>query len=279
MILDKIVATKKERLKEQKKQLSLEFIREKALAQALENRKAQETADADALQQAPAPYFRFGKALKKAKGLALIAELKKASPSKGLIRENFDYVRIAQEYEAYGASCLSVLTEEDYFLGSPAYLKEIREKVKIPLLRKDFIIDPYQIYEAVLLGADAILLIARILEEERGRAFYQLATSLGLDCLFEVHNEAEVAQVLRMGAQIVGVNNRDLSTFQVDLGLSERLGAQIPPSCIKVSESGLHQRADLEKVWGYAFDAVLVGEALMRSENLKETLAEWMQAF
>jgi indole-3-glycerol phosphate synthase len=212
--------------------------------------------------------------------VALIAEVKKASPSAGLIRPDFDPVVIAREYEAAGASCLSVLTDEKFFQGSLEYLKLIRAAVKLPLLRKDFIIDERQILEAVEWGADAILLIAAILSDSRLRQFHTLAIEAGLAVLVEVHDGAELDHALAAGAQIIGVNNRDLKTFKVDLATTERLAARIthhasritPP--LLVAESGIHARADVERLAKCGAQAILVGESLMRHADIAANVRE-----
>ena len=204
--------------------------------------------------------------------VALIAEVKKASPSKGVICENFDPVRIACEYEAAGASCLSVLTDEKFFQGSLDYLRQIRQAVRLPLLRKDFIIDERQILEAIEWGADAILLIVAILDDARLRQFRELAESAGLAALVEVHDEAELDRALATGATLLGVNNRNLKTFQVDLATTERLAAKLHSSPasgrLLVAESGIHTRADVERLKRAGSGAILVGESLMRSGDL-----------
>jgi indole-3-glycerol phosphate synthase len=202
--------------------------------------------------------------------LALIAEVKKASPSAGVICKDFDPVRIAIEYELAGASCLSVLTDERFFQGDLEYLRDIRAAVKLPLLRKDFIIDERQILEAVEWGADAILLIAAILDDERLRHFHTLAAEAGLAVLVEVHDEAELDRAVAIGAPLIGVNNRDLKTFQVSLGTTERIAnrlrstAKAPDDVLLVSESGIHTRDDVRRVARCGAGAVLVGESLVR---------------
>lgn len=206
--------------------------------------------------------------------IALIAEVKKASPSAGVLCGNFDPVRIAQEYEAAGASCLSVLTDEKFFQGSLDYLRQIRAAVKLPLLRKDFIIDERQILEAVEWGADAILLIAAILDDARLKHFHALATEAGMTALVEVHDEAELDRALALSAALIGVNNRNLKTFQVDLATTERLAkilfapATARRSVILVAESGIHTRADVERVAKHGAGAILVGESLIRSGDI-----------
>jgi indole-3-glycerol phosphate synthase len=201
---------------------------------------------------------------------ALIAELKKASPSAGLIRPDFDAARIAREYEAAGAACLSVLTDEKFFQGSPDDLRRVRAAVKLPLLRKDFIIDERQILEAAELGADAVLLIARILDDRALQQLHGLAAGAGLAALVEVHDEAELDRALAAGARLIGVNNRDLDTFQVDPGVTERLAARLArhPAARQiwlVAESGIHSRADALRAQRAGAGAVLVGEALLRN--------------
>jgi indole-3-glycerol phosphate synthase len=205
--------------------------------------------------------------------VGLIAEVKKASPSKGVIRADFDPVRIAEEYEAAGADCLSVLTDERYFQGSLAYLRAVRAAVSLPLLRKDFIIDERQILEAVEWGADAILLIVAILSDEDLRHFHDLADAAGLTALVEVHDDEELDRALRVGARLVGVNNRDLKTFRVDLGTTERLALRMRQADpvqdrLLVAESGIESRADVLRLKGCGAGAILVGESLMRAERI-----------
>jgi indole-3-glycerol phosphate synthase len=197
--------------------------------------------------------------------LALIAEVKKASPSAGIICPDFDPVRIAREYEAAGAACLSVLTDEKFFQGSLRDLKEVRAAVSLPLLRKDFIIDERQIWESITHGADAILLIVRILTHEELKHLHDLAIGAGLSVLVEVHDEAELDRALAIGARLIGVNNRDLDTFKVDLGTTERLAAKLAPDKLLVAESGIHSRADAARVAKAGARAILVGEALMKN--------------
>ena len=201
---------------------------------------------------------------------ALIAEVKKASPSAGIIRPDFDPVRIAREYEAAGAACLSVLTDRTFFQGSPDDLERIRAAVKLPLLRKDFIIDERQILEAAEMGADAILLIVRILNDESLKHFHSLAAGAGLAALVEVHDEAELDRALAIGARLIGVNNRDLDTLTVDLGTTERLAAKIArhPEAedkLLVAESGIQTRADAARMQRAGAGAILVGEALLKN--------------
>ena len=235
----------------------------------------------------------FMAALRSATRIALIAEVKKASPSAGTICKDFDPVRIAKEYEAAGASCLSVLTDEKFFQGSLDYLRQIRAAVKLPLLRKDFIIDERQILEAIEWGADAILLIVAILDDERLKRFHSLAKGAGLAVLVEVHDEAELDRALAIGADLIGVNNRDLKTFKVDLGTTERLAAMLysgmgvspvrmpiethgrdARATMLVAESGIHTRADVERLAKCGAGAILVGESLMKGGDIQAKVKE-----
>ena len=216
-------------------------------------------------------------------GMALVAEVKKASPSAGVICEDFDPVRIGREYEAAGAGCLSVLTDEKFFQGSLDHLRKIRAAVKIPLLRKDFIIDERQLLEAVEWGADAILLIVAILTDEQLQKFHSLATEAGLAALVEVHDESELDRALKISPALIGVNNRDLKTFKVDLATTEKLAARLVErrgskgeslnsgnrSALLVAESGIHTRADVERLKKCGADAILVGESLMRGGDIQ----------
>ena len=230
----------------------------------------------------------FAGALREPKSgpVALIAEVKKASPSAGVIRPDFDPVRIAREYEAAGASCLSVLTDEKFFQGSLDYLKQVRGAVRLPLLRKDFIIDERQILEAIEWGADAVLLIVAILSDAQLRYFHALATGAGLAALVEVHDEAELDRALTAGAELVGVNNRNLKTFKVDLATTERLAARLAyfsrntqratrtPPPLLVAESGIHTHADVERLAKCGAQAILVGESLMRHADIGAKVRE-----
>jgi len=216
--------------------------------------------------------------------LALIAEVKKASPSAGVICKDFDPVRIAREYEAAGASCLSVLTDAKFFQGSLDHLRQIRAAVKLPLLRKDFIIDERQILEAIEWGADAILLIVAILTDEQLKKFHSLAVEAGLAALVEVHDEIELERATKMGASLIGVNNRDLQTFKVDLATTGKLAAKLfsspvtRHSSLLVAESGIHTRADVERLKKCGANAILVGESLMRGGDIKSKVHELIGA-
>ena len=207
-------------------------------------------------------------------GIGLIAEVKKASPSAGVICPNFDPVRIAKEYEAAGATCLSVLTDEKFFQGSLDYLRQIREAVKLPLLRKDFIIDERQILEAIEWGADAILLIVSILTDEQLQKFHSLAVESGLSVLVEIHDEAELDRALKFSPALIGVNNRDLKTFKVDLANTERLAPRITKNALLVAESGIHTRADVERLKKCGAGAILVGESLVKQGDIKSKVRE-----
>lgn len=253
MILDEIAAKTRIRVAECKNKISFETIRR----------------DAEAMPVSET--FDFYEALKKP-GISFICEAKKASPSKGVIAEDFPYLQIAKDYEAAGASAISCLTEPYYFQGRNEYLKEIAESVSIPVLRKDFTVDPYMIYEAKLLGAKAVLLICAILSKEELKEYQDIATSLGLSALVEAHDEAEVNMALDAKAKIIGVNNRDLKTFTVDINNSARLRELVPPEIAFVSESGIKTREDIVKLVNNGTDAVLIGETLMRNPDKKAAL-------
>lgn len=210
--------------------------------------------------------YPFEEALSK-KGLSIISEVKKASPSKGVIAEDFPYLDIALEYERSGADAISCLTEPDRFKGSDEYLKGIVKQVSLPVLRKDFTIDTYMIYQAKLMGASAVLLIAAILTDEQLKEYYKIADTLGLSCLFEAHDEEEVKRCLAAGARILGVNNRNLKNFKVDINNSIRLRSLVPKDIIFVSESGIEKPADVKALKENGTDAVLIGEMLMRSND------------
>lgn len=202
----------------------------------------------------------------------IIAEVKKASPSRGVIRDEFDPLGLAKEYEANGASAVSVLTEEAYFQGSLEYLRLIKEKTGLPVLRKDFIIDEYQIYEARSAGADAVLLIAAILDEKALKNFLWLTEALGMAALVEVHDEEEIKKVLEAGASLIGVNNRDLKTFKVDINTTVRLAPLVPKDKIVVSESGIRERADILLLKKAGVNAFLIGEALVKEKDAGKKL-------
>jgi indole-3-glycerol phosphate synthase len=206
--------------------------------------------------------------------IRLIAEVKKASPSAGVIREDFDPVAIAKIYEAHGASCLSVLTDESYFQGSLDYLRDVRAAVQLPVLRKDFIIDSYQLLEARAAGADAVLLIAECLDDCLLRGLHAEAVELGMTPLVELYDPANLPRVLEAGATLVGVNNRNLHTFEVDLEHTLRMRREIPDDCVLVGESGIKTHADVERLAAAGVDAILVGESLMRQADIGAAVDE-----
>ena len=255
MILDEIAAKTRIRVAEAKKNISPEKM--KAMAEALDSETG----------------FPFEKALKKS-GMSFICEVKKASPSKGVIAEDFPYLQIAREYEAAGASAISCLTEPYYFQGSNDYLREIAAGVNIPVLRKDFTVDEYMIYEAKVLGASAVLLICAILTDEELNKYLETAHSLGLSALIEAHTDEEVERALKCGGRIIGVNNRDLKTFNVDITTSIRLRSMVPEDFVYVSESGIRNAGDVKALYENKTDAVLIGETLMRAPDKKAMLDE-----
>ncbi|MDD5440037.1 MAG: indole-3-glycerol phosphate synthase TrpC [Candidatus Omnitrophica bacterium] len=219
----------------------------------------------------------FKKNIARGHAINLIAELKKASPTRGIIRGDFNPVKIALTYQAQGASAVSVLTDERFFEGRLTYLKEVKERISIPVLRKDFIIDEYQIYESVLWGADAILLIADILTPEELKRYLELAKGLGLDVLCEVHNEEDIAKALDAGATIIGINNRDLHSFKVDIVTTQRLMRLIPDTKVRVSESGIRTYEDVMFLKSLGVNAVLIGEAFMEADDIAGKVREIMR--
>ena len=258
MVLDEIVADKKVELEASKRAVPLSRLEKEAQGQT--------------------PPLDFAAALR-GEGVRLIAEVKKASPSRGLIRADFDPVAIARTYAANGASAISVLTEVKHFQGSLSYLAEIKAAVgdkQIPLLRKDFLTDPYQIYESRANGADALLLIVAILSADKLKELLSLSRRLGMSCLVEVHNEAELGIALESGASIIGINNRDLNTFETDVTTTKRLRPLIPKDRIVVSESGIKDRSDMERLRGWGVDAALIGESLMASSDIAAKMKELM---
>ena len=253
-ILDQLGEYARERVEKAKKKTGVYELREKALA-------------------LPKGSFAFEKALRKP-GISFICECKKASPSKGVIAEDYPYLDIALEYEKAGADCISVLTEPKWFLGKNEYLKEITEAVSIPCIRKDFTVDEYMIYEAKILGAEAVLLICSILPFETVRNYIEICDSLGLSALVEAHDEEEVRLATEAGARIIGVNNRNLKDFSVDTGNSARLRKLIPDDTVFVSESGVQCREDVARLEDIGADAALVGEILMRAKDRVNKLKE-----
>ncbi|MGB4660464.1 MAG: indole-3-glycerol phosphate synthase TrpC [Mobilitalea sp.] len=204
--------------------------------------------------------------------ITFICEVKKASPSKGIISEEFPYLTIAKDYEKAGADAISVLTEPEYFKGSNEILREISDLVRIPVLRKDFIIDEYQIYETKTIGADAVLLICTLLDTDTLKRYIGICNELGLSALVEAHTEEEVASARKAGARMIGVNNRNLQTFEVDLQNSIKLRSLVPPEIIFIAESGIRSTEDIQELCKAGVNAVLIGESLMRSENKKEMI-------
>lgn len=254
MILDDILKYRREQLEREKERVPLSEMRRRA--------------DVQLCERAP---LSLAQALG-GERLSCICEVKKASPSKGLIRPDFRPVDFAKEYQAAGAAAISCLTEEHYFQGSSEYLADIRKAVDIPILRKDFIFDEYQIFEAAAIGADAVLLIAAMLDPKEFKDLYTLAAHLGLSVLAEVHNEQELEKISGTSHEILGVNNRNLKTFEVDLSTVERLKKLVPDEVIFVSESGIKDNADMKRVKALGADAVLIGETLMRAESITQEL-------
>lgn len=253
MILDEIAADTRLRVEEAKKNISMEEIMKRALGMDAKTG------------------FPVEQELKR-EGIHFICEVKKASPSKGLIAKEFPYLTIAKEYEEAGASVISCLTEPTYFQGSDQYLKEIAGEVSIPVLRKDFTIDPYQIYEAKVLGAAMVLLICALLDTDTLKEYIEICDKLGLSALVETHDETEMQSALKAGARIIGVNNRNLKDFTVDIHNSTKLRALAPPEVIFVAESGIKTAEDIQVLRDAKVNAVLIGETLMRSSNKKQML-------
>mgnify|MGYP003967184581 CR=1 FL=1 len=253
-ILDQIIEHKKGELEKRKKEFSIEIIKEK-------------------ISQSNFFKSSFKESLKKNK-IALIAEIKKVSPSMGLIKDDFDHKKIAKNYFDYGASAISVLTDQKYFQGDIKFIGDIKKIVPLPVLRKDFIFDEYQIYESKANGADAILLIASILTKDELKKLIEIADSLDLDCLVETHSYTEIEIAIEAGAQIIGINNRDLKTFNIDINNFLNLSRFIPDDKIIVCESGIFSRPDVLKAKYANADAVLVGTSLMTCENMENKMME-----
>ena len=249
-ILDTIAEYARERVAKAKETISMEELKKQALSMNCNTG------------------FPFEKALA-SEGISFICECKKASPSKGLISEDFPYVKIAKEYEAAGASCISVLTEPKWFLGKNEYLREITDAVSIPCIRKDFTIDEYMIYEAKLLGASAVLLICSLLPTDILKQYIEICDLLGLSALVEAHDEKEISSAVSAGARIIGVNNRNLKNFTVDVNNSGRLRALVPDHILFVAESGIKNREDMKALEQARVNAVLIGETLMKAEDKK----------
>ena len=252
-MLDKIIAQKREEVKQKKKVATMTYLQER-----IAQRK---------------PALDFALALK-GDHIRLIAEVKQASPSRGMLSHNFNPIKLAQTYTAGGAAAISVLTEANYFMGSIEHLAAIKEVIGLPLMRKDFIFDPYQVYESRAYGADALLLIAAILSQAQLNELLSLSHSLGLRCLVEVHNAGEVEKAILSEVEIMGINNRDLNTFVVDINTTRRLRPLVPKEKIVVSESGIKSKRDIEKLGKWGVDAVLVGEALVTASNVMAKMKE-----
>lgn len=254
MILDTIVRYKEVRVNKQKEEHPIsEIIKE---LEATELRR------------------NFIGAFKKSKKISIIAEVKKASPSKGVIRENFNYLDIASIYEEKKVDAISVLTEDKFFLGKDDCLKDIKKITTIPILRKDFIIDEYQIYQSKALGADAVLLIASILDKKKLNDFYKTARNIEMECIVEIHDEKELQEVLEIDVKIIGINNRNLKTFETRLNTTEDLVKYIPKNKVIISESGIKTRDDIEYLQGIGVDGVLIGESLMKSNDIGKKISQ-----
>jgi indole-3-glycerol phosphate synthase len=252
-MLDKIIAQKRDEVEQRKKVATIAYLQERIAQQK--------------------PPLDLALALK-GDHIRLIAEVKQASPSRGMLSPNLNPTELAQTYAKGGAAAISVLTEANYFMGNIEHLAAIREVVKLPLLRKDFIFDPYQVYESRAYGADALLFIAAILSQEQLKELVPLSRSLGLKCLVEVHNEGEIERAVLSKAEIIGINNRDLNTFTVDIDTTRRLRPLIPQKRIVVSESGIESRKDIEKLGKWGVDAILVGEALVTAGDVLAKMKE-----
>ena len=257
MILSRIIEEKRREVEEAKRQKPIE-----ALIREVKGISAKSS---------------FKKSISRPHHINLIAEIKKASPSKGILRGDFNPVKIGITYQANGASAISVLTDERFFEGHIEYIKKVKDSVSIPILRKDFILDEYQVYESVAAGADAILLIAELLATNEMKGLYDLATSLGLDVLMETHTEEDIEKALATGGSIIGINNRDLHSFKVDLGVTQKLIRLIPQNKIKVSESGIRTYEDVMFLKSLGVNAVLIGEAFMEAEDIASKMREVMR--
>lgn len=255
-VLSQIIGKKRERVEEAKRAVPLDRLRNEALAE-------RERAPAHALRRAL-----------QADGINIIAEFKRRSPSKGVIRAGADLSQIVRSYQAGGAAAISVLTEHDYFDGSLADLEAVKTCVDVPVLRKDFVFDPYQVFEAAAAGASAVLLIVAVLDDQQLESLQRLAEELGMDALVEVHNSEEMDRAARCGAKLVGINNRDLRTFQVSLETSVQLAPLAPCDALLVSESGLHEAAELQVLREKGFHGFLIGETLMRARCPEAALRE-----
>lgn len=259
-ILKKILKTKEEEVADRKSNISLETLQE--IANGLEN---------------PRGFYRALASVAGKQKPAIIAEVKKASPSQGVIREDFKPVEIAMDYAMNGATCISVLTDKEYFQGAEVYLQMVRERCPLPVLRKDFMIDPYQIYEARALGADCILLIVAALEDEQMHQLAQTASDLGMDFLVEVHDRQELDRALKLDTQLIGINNRNLRTFETSLQTTLELSQFIPDDRLVITESGIHTPENVKQMTDNGIFTFLVGEAFMRAESPGQKMRELFQ--
>jgi len=257
MILSKIIQEKRKEVAEAKIRVPAKELMEKASRMGVKS--------------------AFRRNISRGHQINLIAEIKKASPSRGIIRGDFNPAQIALTYQAQGASAISVLTDERFFEGRLEYLRDVKERVTVPVLRKDFVIDEYQIYESVVWGAEAILLIANILTLDELKHFSELAKTLGIDVLCETHNEEDVQKALESGVSIIGINNRDLHTFKVDISTTQRLIRLIPESKVRVSESGIRSYEDVMFLKSLGINAVLIGEAFMEADDIASKVREIMK--
>ena len=272
MILDTLAQMAKKRIDGQKQVKPLEALKQELSEKAKRGELVLPDKEKSFEENFNNPsLYRFEKNLK-GKGIHIIAEVKKASPSKGLIDPNFDYMKVARDYEMAGVDCVSCLTEPDYFKGSDEIFMEIRRALKTPMIRKDFTVDEYMIYQAKLMGADCILLICAILDDEALMSYYKLADSLGLSVLVETHDEEEMERALKIGARMIGVNNRNLKDFTVDIGNSIRLRKMVPENVIFVAESGIKTREDIKELEDCGTNGVLIGETFMRAADKAKEL-------
>lgn len=272
MILDTLAQATKKRIDGQKQLKSLEALKQELSEKAERGELVLPDKEKSFEENFNNPsLYRFEKNLK-GKGIHIIAEVKKASPSKGLIDPNFDYMKVARDYEMAGVDCVSCLTEPDYFKGSDEIFMEIRRALKTPMIRKDFTVDEYMIYQAKLMGADCILLICAILDDEALMSYYKLADSLGLSVLVETHDEEEMERALKIGARMIGVNNRNLKDFTVDIRNSIRLRKMVPENVIFVAESGIKTREDIKELEDCGTNGVLIGETFMRAADKAKEL-------
>ncbi|MFA5069543.1 MAG: indole-3-glycerol phosphate synthase TrpC [Candidatus Omnitrophota bacterium] len=255
MILAEIIKTKRRYLEQAKKVTSLEYLRHRILRKNIKTRN-------------------FKSAITRCRDIAVIAEIKKASPSRGVIREDFNVRMIAAQYQINGAAAISVLTDEQFFKGRLEYIKEVKTVASLPVLRKDFIIDEYQVYESAIYGADAVLLITDLLSREEIVRLSSLAKSLGMDVLCEAHSESEIEKAIGARQDIIGINNRDLDTFKLSLNTTQNLIGLIPRGKVIVSESGIRSRADIMFLKSIGVNAVLVGESLMDADDIGQKLKE-----